>query len=166
MMDNKFVTSCPNCKSILLNEFYENQQSELKILDSKMSQNLLIWLGKLVTWHSSSKISEEEFSNAIGYLTKKRIIEKSGNEIKEFFLKPKIKNLSILAMVDIRSPRFNEGQPIVFEGKLTDSFGNPISDAPIRIRSDGPMSCKSDNCTRNYRQKWRVQNFNQSTSLG
>jgi hypothetical protein len=40
-------------------------------------------------------------------------------------------------MVHIIHPLFNEGQPIVFEGKLTDSFGNPISNEPIMIQSDG-----------------------------
>jgi len=29
MMDNKFVTSCPNCKSVLLNEYYKNPMTEL-----------------------------------------------------------------------------------------------------------------------------------------
>jgi hypothetical protein len=138
MMDNKFVTSCPNCKSILLNEYNEKQISESKILDSKIPKNLQRWLEKLVVWHDSSIISEEEFSNAISFLVKKGIIEINPNELKEIFLESKIKIQSILAMADIMSPRFNEGQPIVFEGKLTDSHGNPISDAPILIRSDGP----------------------------
>ena len=39
-------------------------------------------------------------------------------------------------MVNIIHPLFNEGQTIVFEGKLTDSFGNPISNASIMIHND------------------------------
>ncbi len=138
MMDNEFLTSCPNCKSVLLNEYYKDPVSDSKISDYKMPQNLWVWLGKLVNWHEKSIISDQEFSNAIDYLAKKGIIEQNPNEIAEIFLGPKIKNKSILAMADIMHPRFNEGQPIVFEGKLTDNFGNPISYAPIMIRSDGP----------------------------
>jgi hypothetical protein len=41
-------------------------------------------------------------------------------------------------MADFRQPRFNEGQPIVFEGKLTDYSGYPIAKVPILIKSDGP----------------------------
>jgi hypothetical protein len=118
MMDNKFLTSCPNCKSILLNEYYEKPIPESAIFE-KMPQNLWMWLGKLANWNEKSIISNQEFSNAIDYLVKKKIIEQGPNEIKEIFLGPKIKNQSILAMVNIMSPRFNEGQPIVFEGKLT-----------------------------------------------
>jgi len=138
MMDNKFLTSCPNCKSVLLNEYYKDPLTESEISDYKLPQNLSIWLGKLVNWLENSLISEQEFSYAIDYLVKKGIIEQSPNEIKEIFLEPKIKNQSILAMVDLMHPRFNEGQPIVFEGKLTDNFGNPIINVPILIRSDGP----------------------------
>ena len=137
MMDNKFLTSCPNCKSILLNEYYEKPLPESE-LSERMPQNLWMWLGKLANWNEKSIISNQEFSNAIDYLVKKKIIEQSPNEIKEIFLGPIIKNQSILAMVDIKSPRFNEGQPIVFEGKLTDNFGSPISNATIVIQSDGP----------------------------
>ncbi len=71
-------------------------------------------------------------------MVKRGIIEQSPNKIKEIFLEPKIKNKSILEMVDFREHRFNEGQPVVFEGKLTDYFGDPISNVPILIRSDGP----------------------------
>ena len=137
MMDNKFVTSCPNCKSVLLNEYYNNP-TESKISDYKIPQNLLPWLDKLVIWLENSAISEQEFSNALGFLTEKRIIQKSPNEIKEILLEPKTKNQTILAMANIMHPLFNEGQPIVFEGKLTDAFGNPIPYSPILIRSDGP----------------------------
>ena len=31
MMDNKFATSCPNCKSVLLNEYYKNPIEKLKL---------------------------------------------------------------------------------------------------------------------------------------
>ena len=138
MMDNKFVTSCPNCKFNLLNEYYNNSITESEISDYKIPQNLSIWLDTLVNWLENSLISEQEFSNAIDFLTNRGIIEQTPNEIKEAFLAPKIKNQTILAMSDIMHPRFNEGQPIVFEGKLTDYFGNPISHVPILIRSDGP----------------------------
>jgi len=136
MMDNKFLTSCPNCKSVLLNEYYENPISKSEISE-RIPQNLWMWLDKLANWNDKSIISNQEFSNAIDYLVKREIIEQSPNEIKKIFLEPKIKNQSVLAMVDIMSPRFNEGQPIVFEGKLTDSFGNPIPYEPIMIQSDG-----------------------------
>jgi hypothetical protein len=138
MMDNKFVTSCPNCKYALLNEYYNNPITELENSKEKIPQNLLTWLHTLVSWLDNSIISEQEFSNAIEFLAKKRIIEKTPNEIKEIFLEPKIKNQTVLAMADFRQPRFNEGQPIVFEGKLIDSSGNPISQVPILIKSDGP----------------------------
>jgi hypothetical protein len=138
MMDNKFVTSCPNCKSVLLNEYYKNPITESELSDDKIPQNLSMWLDTLVNWLENFLISEQEFSNAIDFLVKREIIEQSPNEIKEIFLEPKIKNQTILAMADIMHPRFNEGQPIVFEGKLTDYFGNPISYVPILIRSDGP----------------------------
>jgi hypothetical protein len=138
MMDNKFVTSCPNCKSVLLNEYYKNPASESEISDDELPQNLRIWLDKLVNWLENSYISELEFSNAIDFLAKRGIIDQSPNEIKEVFIEPKIKNQSILTMVDFRENRFNEGQPVVFEGKLTDYSGNPISNVPILIRSDGP----------------------------
>jgi hypothetical protein len=137
MMDNKFVTSCPNCKSVLLNEYYNNP-TESKISDYEIPQNISIWLDKLVIWLDHSAISEHEFSNAIGFLIEKEIIQKSSNGVKGINSGPVIKNQSILAMADFRQPRFNEGQPIVFEGKLTDYFGNPISHEPILIRSDGP----------------------------
>jgi hypothetical protein len=138
MMDNKFLTSCPNCKSVLLNEYYKDPVTDSEISDYKIPQNLLIWFGKLVNWLEKSIISDQEFSNAIDYLAKRGIIEKSPNEIKDIFLEPKIKNKSVLSMADFFGSWFNEGQPIVFEGKLTDYLGNPITNAPILIRSDGP----------------------------
>jgi hypothetical protein len=138
MMDNKFVTSCPNCKTVLLNEYYNNPITESEILNDELPQNLRIWFGILVNWLENSLISEQEFSNAIDYLAKKGIIEKSPNEIKEVFFEPKIKIQSILTMADFSEYRFNEGQPVVFEGKLTDYFGDPIPHVPILIRSDGP----------------------------
>jgi len=142
MMDNKFVTSCPNCKSVLLNEYYDNPITESEILDDEILQNFLIWLGNLVNWLNNSLISDQEFSNAINFLAKEGIIEKSQNGIKEIFLEPKIKNQSILTMVDFRESRFNEGQPIVFQGRLTDYLGNPIPNVSIQIRSDG--SCPAN----------------------
>jgi len=138
MMDNKFVTSCPNCKTVLLNEYYQNPITESEILDDELPQNLRIWLGNLVSWLENSLISEQEFSNAIDYLAKKGIIDHSPNEIKEIFFEPKIKIQSILTMADFRENRFNEGQPVVFEGKLTDNSGDPIPHVPVLIRSDGP----------------------------
>jgi hypothetical protein len=90
MMDNKFLTSCPNCKSILLNEYYEKPLPESE-LSERMPQNLWMWLGKLANWNEKSIISNQEFSNAIDYLVKKKIIEQSPNEIKEIFLGPIIK---------------------------------------------------------------------------
>ena len=138
MMDNKFTTSCPNCKSVLLNEYYKTPITESKISGYNIPQDLLMWLDTLVIWLENSNISDQEFSNAIEFLAKRGIIEKSPNENNKIFLESEVKNQSILAMVDLRQPRFNEGQPIVFEGKLTDYSGNPISHVPILIRSDGP----------------------------
>jgi hypothetical protein len=31
MMDNKFTTSCPNCKFVLLNEYYKNPITKLDV---------------------------------------------------------------------------------------------------------------------------------------
>lgn len=49
-----------------------------------------------------------------------------------------MKDHALLAMADFRQPRFNDGQPIVFEGKLTDYSENPIPHVPVLIKSDGP----------------------------
>jgi hypothetical protein len=138
MMDNKFTTSCPNCKSVLLNEYYDNHIIESEISDYEIPEDLLLWLDVLVVWRENSIISDQEFSNAIEFLAKRGIIEKRPNENNKIFLEPEVKNQTILAMADFRHPRFNEGQPIVFEGKLTDYSRNPISHVPILIKSDGP----------------------------
>ena len=138
MMDNKFTTSCPNCKSVLLNEYYNNPITQSEISGYNIPEDLLMWLDTLLIWLENSIISDQEFSNAIEFLAKRGIIEKSANENNKIFLESEVKNQTILAMVDFRQPRFNEGQPIVFEGKLTDYSGNPISHVPILIRSDGP----------------------------
>jgi len=138
MMDNKFTTSCPNCKSVLLNEYYNNHITESEISGYNIPEDLLSWLDMLVVWRENSIISDQEFSNAIEFLIKRGIIEKKANENNTIFLEPEVKNQTILAMVDFRQPRFNEGQTIVFEGKLTDDSGNRISQMPILIKSDGP----------------------------
>ncbi|MDH3677681.1 MAG: hypothetical protein OEQ12_05190 [Nitrosopumilus sp.] len=128
MMDNKFVTSCPNCKSIFLNDHYSESE--------KLPTNFKTWFSNLVNWHKASLISDQEFFNAVIFLEKKGIISQTSNEIEEIFSDQKEK--SILTIVKLRQPRFNEGQPIVFEGKLTDQLGNQIPNAPILIKSDGP----------------------------
>jgi len=138
MMDNKFVTSCPNCKYVLINDYYQNPIKEVEISHDESPQNSSNWLGVLVNWLENSRISEQEFSNAVNFLVKKGIIDQSPNEIKKVFLEPKIKNPSILTMADFRGTLFNEGQPVVFQGRLKDNLGNPISNVPILIRSDGP----------------------------
>jgi len=38
MMDNKFATSCPNCKSVLLNEYYKNPIGKLELAPKTQSQ--------------------------------------------------------------------------------------------------------------------------------
>lgn len=133
MMDNKFVTSCPNCKSFLLND-----HSGSGNLDEKIPQNFRIWLGNLVNWLELSFISEEEFFKAVSFLKDKGMIEQEPSQIKDMFWDEKNKNQTILYLTDFRQPRFNEGVPIVFEGKLTDDLGNTIPNAPILIKSDGP----------------------------
>jgi len=45
---------------------------------------------------------------------------------------------TILKLHDITHPTFNGGQPIVFVGKLTDEFNNPIAKAQILIKNEGP----------------------------
>jgi len=95
------------------------------------------WVQHLFDWYDQDLIEKDELQSAIKYLINHGILNIEEG-IKEIFLEPKIKNQTILAMVDFRQPRFNEGQPIVFEGKLTDYLGNPISHVPILIRSDGP----------------------------
>ncbi len=132
MMDNKFVTSCPNCKVVLLNDHYETEQP------TKTPQNILQWLDTLFRWYESSLISEQEFSNAIDFMKKKGTINQNQDKINEFISKTVKKNKTVLSMVDFRNSGFNEGAPIVFEGKLTDALGDPIPNAPILIRSDGP----------------------------
>jgi hypothetical protein len=137
MMDNKFVTSCPNCKSVLLNDYYPEVVS-----GEEISEKVRVWLRNLTNWHDVSLISDKEFFNAIDFLRKKGIIKQTQNEIKEIFSDSKIKKQTILAMADFRQPRFNEGAPIGFVGKLTDHLGNPVPNAPILIKSDG--TCPSN----------------------
>jgi hypothetical protein len=79
MMDNKFVTSCPNCKVFLLNDYHESEKPR------KIPQNILNWLSKLSDWHEVSLISETEFFNAIEFLKKKGTIKQYPNEIKNGF---------------------------------------------------------------------------------
>ena len=47
-----------------------------------------------------------------------------------------------LRLNDIRPTTFNEGQPIVFSGKLTTEFGEPIPKVEIFIKSDS--TCTPD----------------------
>ena len=111
---------------------------DLSNLDEKTLSNFKNWFGYLVNWLDASLISDKEFFDAIDFLNKKEIIKQNPNEIKEIFLNAKIYKQTILTLVDFRPPRFNEGDPIVFEGKLTDYLGNRISDGSILIKSDGP----------------------------
>lgn len=111
---------------------------DLSNLDEKTLSNFKNWIGYLVNWLDASLISDKEFFNAIDYLNKREIIKQSPNEIKEIFSNAKIYKQTILTLVDFRPPRFNEGAPIVFEGKLTDYLGNPILNGSILIKSDGP----------------------------
>ena len=130
MMDNKYTTSCPNCKVFLLNEYYQSQEY------NSIPKNILDWLSKLSSWNKDLLISEKEFSNAINYIIKKGTIKEIPDEFKE--KSTETKNKTILTMVDFQNPRFNEGSPIAFEGKLSDSFGERIPNALILIMSDGP----------------------------
>jgi len=103
-----------------------------------MPSNFRNWFGHLVHWLDVSLISDTEFFNAVDFLKNKEIIKQTPNEIKEIFLNAKIHKQTLLTMVDFRQPRFNEGAPIVFEGKLIDYLGNPIDNGTILIKSDGP----------------------------
>ena len=134
MMDNKFTTSCPNCKVLLLNEYYETQKEEV------IPKNVLMWITNLSKWYNAGIISETEFSNALNYLLKKGIINSIPDEFK---IVSEIQNKTNLMLVKFRNSMFNEGSPIVFEGKLTGFHGESIHNATIWIKGDGP--CPSDN---------------------
>ena len=86
MMDNKFTTSCPNCKYVLLNEYYNNHITESEISGYNIPEDLLSWLDMLVVWRENSIISDQEFSNAIEFLIKRGIIEKKGKRKQHNFL--------------------------------------------------------------------------------
>ncbi|NIU01028.1 MAG: hypothetical protein GWN01_08910 [Nitrosopumilaceae archaeon] len=49
---------------------------------------------------------------------------------------------TVLSLIEFDSTSFNEGQPIVFEGRLTAESGSPIQEATIQIVSDG--ACPKD----------------------
>lgn len=49
---------------------------------------------------------------------------------------------TVLSLIEFDSTSFNEGQPIVFEGRLTTESGSPIQEATIQIVSDG--TCPKD----------------------
>jgi len=111
---------------------------DLSNLDEKTLSHFKNWFGHLLDWLDTSLISDKDFFNAIDFLNKNEIIKQNPNEIKEFFLNSKIKKSTVLTIVHFRQPRFNEGSPVVFEGKLTDYLGNPISGGSIVIKGDGP----------------------------
>ena len=115
----------------MLNEYHESQK------ETSISNNVLDWLNRLSNWHGVGLVSEKEFSNALNYLIKKGTINHIPKEIK-YSSEIKIKKNTNLDLVKFRNSIFNEGSPIVFEGKLTDSFGNFIPNAPILIKGDGP----------------------------
>lgn len=110
----------------------------LSNLDEKNLSNFKNWFGHLINWLDASLISDKDFFNAIDFLNKNEIIKQNPNEIKKIFLNPKIKKSTIITIVHFRYSRFNEGSPVVFEGKLTDYLGNPVSGGSILIKSDGP----------------------------
>lgn len=110
--------------------------AELEYSDQQIPNNFLIWLEKLVNWLENDLISEQEFSNVIDYLSKNGIIPINSDKLTD--LEPTRKNKSILTMIDFTSHRFNEGAPIVFQGKLVNFAGYSISNANVVIKSDGP----------------------------
>lgn len=134
MMDNKQVTSCPNCKVTLLNEHYHDERTNL-IVPDKTPANIKGWLEKLNVWVDSSLISNKDYNLALEFLEEKGIIAPKKIE-------SSAKKQTILKLVQFSDSRFNEGSPIVFEGRLLDVNGNPISDAIISIKSDG--TCPAD----------------------
>jgi len=75
MMDNKFATSCPNCKVFLLNEYYKSQKED------NIPDNVLDWLRKLSNWQRAGLVSEKEFSNALNYMIKKEVISHIPDQI-------------------------------------------------------------------------------------
>jgi len=145
MMDNKFVTSCPNCKSVLLNEYYKNPLTELihvlkapiqlpqklhEILDENDIANLPSWIQKTINWYNQGMISETELINAINYLNTKssdEIISQVGKQVEK----------TKLRLNDVKSTRFNGGMPIVFSGNLS-TESEFIPNAEILIIGDGP----------------------------
>lgn len=52
MMDNKFVSSCPNCKSVFLNDYYSESE--------KLPSNFKTWFFNLKNWYKASLISNQE----------------------------------------------------------------------------------------------------------
>jgi hypothetical protein len=138
--DHAFGESASNDIADNKNEIARNQTAlhDLTNLDEKLPPKFKNWFGQLSDWLDSSLISDTDFFNALDFLNKHKIIKQNPNGIGKIFLHPKIKKSTVLTIVHFKQPRFNEGAPVVFEGKLTDYLGNPISGGSITIKGDGP----------------------------
>jgi len=76
MMDNKFVTSCPNCKSALLNEYYKISTTELDLAQKipTLKEKIPNWVENIFVWHDQDQIGVDELRNAIIYLIDEGIL--------------------------------------------------------------------------------------------
>jgi len=76
MMDNKFVTSCPNCKSVLLNEYYKISTTELDLAQKIpiLKETIPNWVENIFVWHGQDQIGEDELRNASIYLIDEGIL--------------------------------------------------------------------------------------------
>ena len=48
--------SCPNCKYVLINDYYQNPIKKAEISHEESPQNSFSWLGVLVNWLENSRI--------------------------------------------------------------------------------------------------------------
>jgi len=76
MMDNKFAASCPNCKSVLLNEYYKISTTELDLAQKipTVKENIPNWVENIFVWYGQDQIGEDELRNAIIYLIDEGIL--------------------------------------------------------------------------------------------
>jgi len=194
IMDNKFSTSCPNCKIFPLFELAGKPKMEQKITPKNVpltklspfkqlqkgilpqeiicktdfnlifkptdsspacvkssTKSILIQRGWIVP-NPEIPILDEigVFQNNQEEIEARRTSSSESNS-------DVIKEKTILTFVKFQHIIFNGGYPIVFEGKLTNEFGDHIPDVYITIKNDGP--CPEDHfiangTTNNYGRYW------------